>query len=572
MTRQTGERSAMGRTARRIVRERPQLLFLGCLLLHAAMPGAAQAQDIGPAPTIDRDRIDRQEPGLPRPPRPAETPRPAVTVVPGAEAQAATAAQAALTRVHYDGATLPVATLDAATAPFIGQPLTRETLQNVANAVSETYAKSDIAFYSVAILPQVPSGGELRVSIVEGRISEYTLANKSPSMPDRLIDAQVQRLMRDKPVHKSTLERTLSLLRDIPGQTVEAGLKRTARPDELALDLNVKRKQVEITLNINNNGVTNVTRGVQAQLGVTVNGLLREGDSTRLSAYLPFTPSRYQFYSASHSTPLGSNGTQLSVNGAYVRTQTREGIKGDARQIGVAITHPLIRSYRRNLMLSLSLDGTNSENYYLDTAFGGFRTRALRAGGSWSSIDKTGGYAVSAVVSQGLDALGAREIPEFSEASFRKVNLQLTAVKEIGKKFSIKATSRAQYSRDILPTTERFSLGGEGAGLAFNLGTITAESALAGGIEVSWQVLGARSGSRGLALFAYADGALAHTVARERYRLKAEDFSLASAGAGVRISPLKGWTASAQIAVPVKRPLDSYSEKARFFFSISKVG
>ncbi len=550
-----------------------RLLFAmvcGLIFLIATI-APAWAQDTGPAPTIDRDRIDRQEPGLPRVQRPAETPRPAVVVAPGTEAAAPVAGQQALlNRVYYDGASLPAAKLDAATAPYIGRPLTQETLQNVANAISATYAKSDIAFYSVAILPQVPTGGALHVTILEGRIADYKLAKTSPSMPERLIDAQAQRLMRDKPTHKRTLERTLSLLRDIPGQTVEAGLKRTDRPDELTLDLDVKRKQVEITLNVNNNGVTNVTDGVQAQLAVAINGLLREGDSTRLSGYLPFTPGRYQFYSAGHSTPIGSNGTQLSINGAYVRTRTRDGIEGDAKQLGIGITHPLIRSYRRNLTLSLSLDGINSENYYLDTAFGGFRTRALRAGGAWSSIDKTGGYAVSAVVSQGLNALGTREIPGYSDKSFRKINVQLTAVKEVGKKISIKATSRMQYSKDRLPTTERFSLGGEGAGLAFDIGTLTAESGIAAGVELSWKVLGTKTSTRGLTLFAYADGALAHTKSRDYYRLPADDYSLASAGAGVRISPLKGWTASAQIAVPVKRPFDSYSEKARFFFSINR--
>ncbi|MDE8650512.1 ShlB/FhaC/HecB family hemolysin secretion/activation protein [Novosphingobium album (ex Liu et al. 2023)] len=544
-------------------------LALGCALLQAGVGQGVFAQPaaeaISQAPTIDRDRVDRQDPAIPPPPAPAQAPRPQATID---EAPAGIV----LARLRYEGSTLPRERLDAALAPYIGQPLTRDTLQKIVNTISGVYNKSNVAFYSVTVPRQVVSGGELTVRVLEGRIAQYALARETPSMPTRLIGAQVARLMRDQPTHKDTLERTLSLLRDIPGQTVDAQLKETGKPGDLALGLDVKRKQLEVTLNVNNRGVTNVISGVQAQLSVAVNGLLREGDATQASAYLPFQPNRYQFYSASHSTPLGSNGTRLSVSGAYVRTLTKiTNIRGEAKQAGIGLSHPLIRSYRKNLSLGLSLDGTDTENYFLDTAFGGFRTRAVRFSTTWSAVGKTGGYAVAATLSHGLDALGARPFVGFSEAGFAKANVQLTAAKELSKAVGLRVTARGQYSADKLPTTERFSLGGEGAGLAYRVGTLTAERAVAASAELSWKPLGAKTGGLGPTVFAYADGALAHTVARPHFNLPAKDYSLASAGVGARISPFKGWTANVQIAIPVKRPFDGDSKKARVLFSINRV-
>ncbi|MGO4166724.1 ShlB/FhaC/HecB family hemolysin secretion/activation protein [Novosphingobium sp. YAF33] len=535
---------------------------------------AAQAQIAAPspqAPIIDRDRVDRQDPDVPRVPAPAQVPQ-AQTPVVATPAAPSGGAGVALTGLRYEGSTLPKPLLDKAVAAFIGAPLNRDNLQKIANAISTTYGQSDIAFFAVSIPQQVPTGGVLTVRVLEGRITRYTLDGKTRSTPTRLIDAQVKRLLRETPTHKSTIERTISLLRDIPGQTVQASLKQTPTPGELALDLKVDRKQVDVTLNVNNNGIVNVTTGVQTQLSAAVNGVLREGDTTRFSGNLPFNPDRYQFYSLSHATPIGSNGTTLGVSGAYVRTKTRDlNIIGEAKQGGIAISHPLIRSYRRNLSLSLSLDGTNSTNYFLDTAFGGFKTRALRLGTVWSSIDKTGGYAISTSLSQGLDALGARPIEGYSDASFRKANVQLTAIKELTKAVSVKATLRGQYSGDRLPTTERFPLGGEGAGMAYRIGIITSDKAAAGSLELSWRVAGKPAGAtRGLTVFAYTDGALAHSYERPAYRLAAQDFSLATAGAGVRVTPVKGWTATAQIAVPVKSPSEFYSKKARFFFSVNR--
>lgn len=549
-------------------------LLMAGLLLPSMPFQAAQAQIAAPspqAPIIDRDRVDRQDPDVPRVPAPAQVPQ-AQTPVVATPAAPSGGAGVALTGLRYEGSTLPKPLLDKAVAAFIGAPLNRDNLQKIANALSTTYGQSDIAFFAVSIPQQVPTGGVLTVRVLEGRITRYTLDGKTRSTPTRLIDAQVKRLLRETPTHKSTIERTISLLRDIPGQTVQASLKQTPTPGELALDLKVDRKQVDVTLNVNNNGIVNVTTGVQTQLSVAVNGVLREGDTTRFSGNLPFNPDRYQFYSLSHATPIGSNGTTLGVSGAYVRTKTRDlNIIGEAKQGGIAISHPLIRSYRRNLSLSLSLDGTNSTNYFLDTAFGGFKTRALRLGTVWSSIDKTGGYAISTSLSQGLDALGARPIEGYSDASFRKANVQLTAIKELTKAVSVKATLRGQYSGDRLPTTERFPLGGEGAGMAYRIGIITSDKAAAGSLELSWRVAGKPAGAtRGLTVFAYTDGALAHSYERPAYRLAAQDFSLATAGAGVRVTPVKGWTATAQIAVPVKSPSEFYSKKARFFFSVNR--
>lgn len=531
--------------------------------------GVAPGSTLNPAPTIDRDRIDRLEPAVPRPQRPAPLPAPRVPAVAG-PASLASADSIPLVRIRYEGSTLPRATLDRATAAFVGKPLTQATLQQIANAVSGVYANSNVAFHAVSVPRQTVAGGELLIQVTEGRIASYKIRNETPSTPVSLISAQMDRLMRDRPTHKAQLERSLSLLRDIPGQTLDAQLRTTARPDELLLDLDVKRKQVDVTLELNNNGVTNVIGGVQAQLSVGVHGVLREGDSTRVSASLPFRPDRYQFYSASHSTPLGANGTTLGLSGAHVRTRT-EGteIRGKATQAGIAVSHPLIRSYRRNLSLGLSLDGINSDNYFLDTAFGGFRTRVVRGSASWSSIGDKGGYALAASVSRGLDALGAKPFTGYSDATFTKANLQATAVTELSKTVVLKATGRAQYSNDRLPTTERFVLGGEGAGLAFRLGEVTADRAIAGSAEVSWKVKGMMARAGGLTVFAYADAALAHSRARPLFLLPASDYSLASAGGGLRVG-FGGWTAQAQVAAPVKRPIEFFNRKARVLFSIGR--
>lgn len=544
-----------------------QGIALGLGLMLAA---PAVAQDSAPGqpnmtPIIERDRTDRLEPQIARPPTTALRPAPSVDVA------GASADSTLLTQLRYVGTTLPSARLDAAAAPFIGRPLTRETLQAIARAISAVYAGSDIAFYSVAIPPQLPRGGVLTVRLVEGRVRDYRLSGMSPSMPTGLIAAHMRRLMRETPLRKSVLERTLSLLRDIPGQTVEARLRQGGTPGDLLIDLIVKRKQVQIGLLIDNSGVSNVVDGVQAQMSVTVNGVAREGDSTRISGYLPFYPERYQYYALSHSTPIGSDGLMLSGQIAHVQTRSRDSrTQGEATLAGLTLTYPLLRSARTNLSVTAAIDGIDSDNYFLDIRFGDYRSRALRLGASWSHADATNGQALSVVVSQGLHALGARPFAGFSETGFTKINGQAVAVKGLTRKLSLRTSIKGQYTKDDLPVTERFALGGRGAGMAFRTGTLTAEQAIAGSAELSWSLPARSPLLKASALFVAVDGALAHSTARPVYGLAAQDYRLVSAGGGVRLGLGPKWRVSAEVAVPVKRPVPAYSRRARFFFGIGR--
>lgn len=541
-----------------------------CVALPALGPARAVAQEAlpdapGSAPVIDRDRSDRLLPQIPRPaPLPAApaSPAPAPVIQP--------AGDILLTRIFYDGASLPAAALDKAVADFIGQPLTQDRVQAIANRIVAVYARSDIAFYSVSIPAQMPHGGILVVKVVEGRLVDYSLQRETRSVPRRLVDAQMRRLMREAPLTKSGLQRSLALLRDIPGQTVDVGVRQLGPAGDLALDVTVRRKQLQIGLTIDNSGISNVVRGVQAQVAVAYNGLLREGDRLRVSGYLPLYPDRYQYYSAGYSTPIGSNGLTLGASYARMKTRSEAQVEGEAGLAGVTLSYPVIRSYKRNLKLSLSADGVNSSNYFLDTSFGRYHSRAVRLGAEYSSIGERDGFAVSLVGSQGLDVLDAQAFTGFSEKGFTKVNMQAAGVVPLTRHLSVSTTLRAQYSKDKLPVTERFALGGRGGGLAFRVGTATAEKAVAASVEIGWQLPAKSPLLKNCSLFVYADGSSGRSVARPAYALPASTVSMASVGGGARLALSRSLRASAEVAIPVSRPDASYGDKARFLFGISR--
>jgi len=545
------------------------LIVMALLSAVTARPAAAQTsaptsiQNDSTLPTLDRDRTDRAQPALPGPASPpAHLPGSSVSV-------AATPSQTLLTSVHFDGASLPAASLARVAAPFVGKPITPENLQALATAAGAAYAKSDIAYYAVMIPAQTPIGGNLTVRVTEGAITQYTLNGKDSARATPRIAEQIARLMRERPLHKSGLDRALTAIRQLPGQTVTAQMRQIGTTGNLVLDLTTHRKVAEVKVTLDNSGVANVIQAFQAQVEVGVNNVLHDGDQLRVSSYLPLHPDRYQFYSAGYTAPLNADGLSLGLNAARLHTRTEDqSTAGNATLAGITLTYPVIRSSRTNLSLTTSLDGINSSNYYLDTAFGSYRTRVVRLGAGFSRADERNGYALGLVYSHGLDALGAQAFTGFSQNGFSKANAQAVVVHELAKKLSLKVTLHGQYSTSLLPVTERAVIGGPDAGRAFEIGILTGEKAATGAAELSWALPVKSRVLAGTSIFTFVDGALAGTVARPAYALPAASYSLASAGGGVRFKLLGKLTASVELAVPVKRPSDTYSNRARAFVGV----
>lgn len=540
------------------------------LVIHA--PAIAQGMPHGLQqsnpndPSIDRDRADRNAP-LPSlgDNEEVEYPQGETRV---ASVSGQQDAAVSLASVRFAGSTLDASTLEAATREFIGQPLTPAVVSEIAAAVSAAYAESDIAYYAVVVPPQVPSGGGLLVEVTEGRLIEHRLVNPSPSTPERLIASYVEN-MKGGPLRKSTLDRYLSLIRGVPGQTVKARIVPVNSEGDLALELEVDRRQIEVEVRFDNSGVRNVLSSPQVQVGVAFNGVLREGDTTRISTYLPFRPDRYQFYSVSHETPIGANGFSVAVSAAHLRTRTLSDVEGRATLAGVTGRYRMIRSSTRNLTLSASFDGVRSSNYFLDTAFGDYQTRVLRAGAVYSDGNNDQAFALSGTVSQGLSVLGARPFQGYSEASFTKLNLTAAFASKVVDDLLLRVSTRGQYSADMLPTTERFSLGGRGLGLAFQSGSLTADRAIGGSVELSRPIRVDAGVLNDITVFAFADGSSGRSLERPVYNLAADDFSLASAGGGLRLLMANRFRATAEVAVPIEMPNSLTDGSPRFLFGFS---
>jgi hemolysin activation/secretion protein len=511
-----------------------------CFVTLASLSAGAFAQTSTP---IDQNRVDRA-------PAPTiEIPKPAVTA-PSAATRVDAGSEAAppIRSILFEGTDVPAIVAEAARS-FVGQPASKANLQALADAMSAAYGRSEIALFTIAIPEQDLSSGDVRVLVAEGHVEAVVLSGEVEGRPLKLVRRYADRLTKERPTRRSTLERYLSLIQDIPGLKVKSQLQMGSGPGGVRLLLQLDYQRPTISIGFDNRTTRLVSDG---QFNATARAyqLLREGDETQLNATASVDFSDLLYVGLSHSTPIGTEGTRLSLNAGFLRTQP-DGTQqsGDARSAGLTLSHPLIRSYRRNLTLSLALDGLNSENAAFGSLLSTERSRAVRAALAYGQAGRRRTVSAGITASKGVDVLGAKVPATIGQATFFKINGRAAVDQAIGKRAVIRTRVSGQWTKDPLPAVERFAIGGPNFGRAFEVGLINTDRGVAGLAELAWRPIGTGKFSTS-EIYGFIDGATSRILSRPGF--PGQDFDLASAGGGIRI----GWADKAMVELELAHTLD----------------
>lgn len=491
--------------------------FAALPLMLAASPLAVP----GAPPLIEQGR-DQDRPQIPDSTDRQSAPQGEVVAV---DAQASAAA---IRGVDFVGLDAPAIVADAA-RPFLGRPASRETLAALAKAISDAYGKTGIALYTVAIPQQDLSGGQVKVILAEGFVEDVSF----PKGASPLVVAYADKLRKERPLTKRTLERSLSLIRDIPGAKADISLQRGTQPGGVLLEIVPTRKRTNFSFGINNVAQAGLGRG-QVQANAQGYSLLRDGDRTDLTFLGALDFERFKYVALSHQTPLGADGLTLGLSGSYLGTRIETPpISGDAWTAGLSLTYPVIRSYKRNLSVSLGLDGLNSDAALLSSVLSSDRIRTVRGSAGYSLVNDKSVLTASLAASRGLDILGARTAPGFAQTDFNKVAGRIGYDRLIGKSVVVRLRALGQYSDDMLPANERFTIGGPDLGRAFEAAIISGDRGFGGSAELALRPMLSEK-LKGTEVYGFVDGARLRILRRPGF-LPAS-FGLASAGGGLRLA------------------------------------
>jgi len=523
-------------------------------MLFAAGTCLAAASAAAQSPLIlDRNRPDRVQPITPA--RPDQQPRAAAPVIETGAVQAATTIRS----IHFVGTKAPEPVARAAER-FIGQPASGPVLQKIATAISDAYAHADVALYSVLIPGQDLSTGRLNVVLIEGEVESIMVDNKSGKRARKLIAAIAAHMKGEAPLRRSTLQRYISLMQDVPGTKIDVQVLQGSRRGAVRMVVTVTDKRPDIGFGYDNLTGSTYRHGEFTGSGKFY-GLVRGGDETDVSLAASANLKAYRYAAIAHSTPIGSNGDRLSLSFGYLETKPQNSvIEGSAKIAGITYSRPLIRDYKRNLTVSATLDGLNSDNAAFGLLIASEHTRAVRLAAGYVQASPKRTVSGGITVSHGLDIFGARVTAPLADAQFTKVNARATLDQMVAKKLIARLRVNGQWTRDPLPAFERFAVGGQEFGRAYEVAVISADRGVAGSAELAIRPF--TSKVWGDTEF-YGFGDKARVTIFDRGVFPGATYTLASAGGGTRIA----WRDKAALFLEAAKPLNrlpGYDKDWRF--------
>ena len=523
------------------------------LLLLAALQAAVPAQT-GPSP-LTNERLDR------RPPVP-EVLQPTTEQVASVQA---TGSLEPIRTIVFQGTQAPKAVADAASA-FIGRPATRETLVELAGALSRAYERTNVALYTVAIPDQDLDDGVVDVDLIEGWVDEVVVRGVPGSRFD-LLAARAQPLIGEKPLTRRRFERQSSLMQSIPGLELEAAMENPEGDDSVQLVLTPKQKRVEGALGINNRG-PNLLGNTVLQAGLDFYRLLTDGDQLSFSGYATPNFRNYRAVDATYAIPIGASGLRLSATGGWIGTKARKiDAKGDAEFAGLTLSYPILREARRAADISFGVDGVNSKNALFGNIFSTERTRAARLAGAFVAATEAYSLQLSATISRGLDLFRADVGDTGAEVGFTKFSASAAFERQLAARFYGRASAIAQYSKSRLPASELLSFGGAVIGRAFNTGIVTGDRGIGAVGELAYRPIASGSFAKS-EIYAFADAASLRL--NRRLIFPSQKYSLASAGAGIRANYKERMQFGIEAAAVLNKPFAGYDDEYRtsFYYSI----
>ncbi|MGB8274076.1 MAG: ShlB/FhaC/HecB family hemolysin secretion/activation protein [Alphaproteobacteria bacterium] len=541
----------------------------GALIALAAVPTAAQQ-----VPTsVDPAQIEKQFEVRPRvrEEAPPELARPAAPerVTPLSKQTFV------LTRVVVEGAT--VYGPDAFT-PLYRDLLTKEVrladLEPVAKKISDLYQADGYALSYAVVPSQEPSGGTVRIKVIEGYIGRIAFEGEVKGSTS-LLESYGKKISAERPTTVASLERYLLLIEDLPGVSVRPLLERVnAEIGEYKLIVGLSHVEIAGFGQIDDRG-TRFVGPVQLWAGANFNSVFGLYENTSVRFVTTSDPSELVFINLSHTEPLDSEGTTATLSGSYSQsspgfTLTPLDINSRSKRFDLQVAHPLIRSRKFDLYVSGRFSYRDTRSKQLGFENASDRVRALRAGSTVSFEDGLGGRDFIAMeLSQGLGILGASD-PDSLKLSragasdwFTKLTLDLSRYQRLFERWGLLVTATGQKGFNTLLASEEIGIGGDRFGRAYDPAEIAGKSGAAGAVELQYDGTIPDFVLAQYQFYAYYDFGAVVAGGTEQTQ------TLASAGLGVRGQFIHGVFASLEVAKPLTRPVFANGDQdPRVFFLV----
>lgn len=451
-----------------------------------------------------------------------------------------TAGRFVLGAVNIEGASVfSREDLASAFEPYLATEIDEASLKEIAKRITDRYQSAGYLLSYAYVPRQDVRAGIARIVVVEGRVQTVVVEGAGRDRP--ALEAIARRLADGRPLGLGALERTIGLIRDLPGVAVtDTSLSPTSDPASHVLKLVVAHDRVRQLLFADNRGPEG-SDPARLYSSTSLASALMTGDEIRLDLFaIPTRRYRYLYGQAGITLPIGNGGLRfglLASAGDLKQRGNGLSIDGDSSNVSAQLTYPLVRSRVWKLVAKGVINDLRNSSDQDGVRIQRDRLRVARIGLDFA-MDTTTRISGDLVVSHGLGVDGRTKVGDplasrpDAGGRFSKVAFNLQLAHPLSKRMALNVAVAAQASDRPLLLIEEFALGGNRLGRAYDFNAVTGDRGFGGGVELSYRLPDFRKGPKHVEIFAFADGGV---VGQKGPSHQAGRNGLASIGAGSRL-------------------------------------
>ncbi|RFB01434.1 ShlB/FhaC/HecB family hemolysin secretion/activation protein [Parvularcula marina] len=481
--------------------------------------------------------------------------------------------QTQIRSVHIMGAlTVSGHSLEMLAQPYIGRPLARTDLQELADEISQGCQARGLLLCRADIHPQDLDDGVLEVTLSEGYFDR--IEADPELMP--LLEASFARTLKERPVSEGTFRREVAMLDEIPGLKIKAIRPRRLNGAVYVLEIEGEYDRIGLRGLATNRG-SRRDNPWKAFLGGEIGSILSPAD--RLSFGVLFRPQAIDeliFVRGRYDTAPSYRGmrfyTEFAASNSSPRSELDDrDVEGVLFRGKSGVRFPLYQREGLRLAGDISFESLYSREEESGLELYEDRLHIFRAALQGKRrVGRFGLMTGELEFSQGLDIFNAGGGSRLDgEAEFSKITFSGLYATPLVKGVVARVGTEAQWANNPLLFTEEFGVGGGKFGRGYDFGEVLGENGVAAYLELArpFQFDGLLER---VEPYIYGDGG---TTWNEGAGLTADGTVLWSAGGGMRLYGRAGWRLSYEAAMPLSDApytLDDYYVRHRLDLSFNR--
>ncbi|HEX2603816.1 MAG TPA: ShlB/FhaC/HecB family hemolysin secretion/activation protein [Oxalicibacterium sp.] len=455
---------------------------------------------------------------------------------------------------------------------FVDMELNLYDLNKAADTITAFYHDRGYTLARAVIPAQRVSDGTVVIQIVEGRIGKVHI-NGNRRYSDGFIDARTQLIKPGTLVTTDRLETTMLLLNDLPGLSAKLVLEPGEEFGDTDAEIQLDEKLFNGSVGFNNYGRKETGRN-RLDFSLNLNSPFGWGDQLAVAGSRT-NQGLVRYGRVGYSVPLNTIGTRLSVGVSRVVYDVdsalvkKLGLSGDVTTTDMTVTHPVVRTRDDTEILSIGVKRDRLTQTALDTTLSDNAITVMNLGYQFSVINDDTSV-TNANFSLATNFKSVERLPQ-SDPSYSQQNRVLARWEmdanhnaPLSGKWDLYLRADVMYSSQMLPDTEKFSLGGPSSVRGYRPSELRGDSGYLGTAELRRPF--SLGGSYGIFRLTADTGEV--TYKAPGFRDNSD--RLHSVGLGASFFPARSIVASIDAAKPIGAKPEAVDDRStRIWMSIS---